>query len=366
MDENVKDNISQLLSDFKNPNVSAPLLQAFEYYNTHGGAALHKKALENPIRPILRNSAGQGLFHLGDLTGIKAQVGNGKTLAASLFASAALGGAHDFGLDPQIKVKVLYFDTELSDTLTDAFQQRVIKRAGESANRFFPVNMQDNSTLKTATERQNFVKNFIDYQLAVEPDIPVFAILDGVVELVDDSNGMVENKKFLEDLADFAAHRKVNIFNVIHENQGNDGGKATGNIGSFLYKKVREMYKVSRDGDVFTIENNANRNGCKYQYGSGVKPIAFRVTETWDIEPTEPVEKPKAPSPRERKYNIFKMIFSNTETWSRTNLQDKYEEKTDTKKGSGKKAVQKALTDGILIMDDLGRIHLGKEEKKAG
>lgn len=126
------------------------------------------------------------------------------------------------------------------------------------------------------------------------------------------------------------------------------------------------MYKVSRNDTTFTIENDGNRNGCKYQYGSGLTPISFLLDSHWRLVPTTTPERHKSVSATEQKRNVFKNCFQYAETFSRKNLEAKYEQVTDTKEGAGKKAVKKALAEGILRIDELGQYHMNDEGEKDG
>lgn len=332
--------------------ITPEMQAAAAYYAKFGGQALRERAKAHPLHPLLLNKEGKGIFYVGDLTGIKAQVGNGKTLAASLFATAILGGAEDFRLCPTTqKCKVIYIDTELSDTLTDTFAERVKNRIPSDRQQdFLYVNTQ-HSELATSQAKKEFVKSFVDYQIKSYPDYTFFVILDGIVELIDDSNAMVECKQFVQDLCEYAANRPVNIFSVIHENQGDNGGKATGNIGSFLYKKVREMYKVSRSNDTFTIENNGNKNGTKYQYGSGVSPIAFTIGENWSIQPAEV---PLKESATDKAAMIWQEIFKNTKEWHYGNLVAKYQQVKGVTDNAAKAAIRKAVNADIIQKTESG------------
>lgn len=377
MDEKIQNNVRTDLSALKEAEAIAnkefaaieagitPEMQAAaEYYAKFGGQALRDRAKAHPLHPLLLNKEGKGIFYTGDLTGIKAQVGNGKTLAASLFASAILGGADDFRLYPTTqKCKVIYIDTELSDTLTDTFAERVLNRIPTDRQQdFFYVNTQ-HSELATSQAKKEFVKSFVDYQIKSYPDYNFFVIFDGIVELIDDSNGMVECKQFVQDLCEFAANRPINIFSVIHENQGDNGGKATGNIGSFLYKKVREMYKVSRSGDIFTIENNGNKNGTKYQYGSGVSPIAFTIGEHWSLQPADiPVKE----SAQDKAAMIWQAIFKDTKEWHRSNLMDKYQQLRGVSQDAAKKAIASAVKNGMLTKNAVTGTYILTDDNKWG
>lgn len=377
MDNNIQNNVKTDLSALKEAEeiaqkefaaieagITPEMQAAAEYYAKFGGQALRDRAKAHPLTPLLLNKEGKGIFHVGDLTGIKAQVGNGKTLAASLFASAILGGAEDFRLTPTTKkCKVIYIDTELSDTLTDTFAERVLNRIPTDRQQdFLYVNTQ-HSELATSQAKKEFVKSFIDYQIKSFPEYNFFVILDGIVELIDDSNSIVESKQFVQDLCEYAANRPVNIFSVIHENQGDNGGKATGNIGSFLYKKVREMFKVSRSNDTFTIENYGNRNGTKYQYGSGVSPIAFTIGEHWSIQPAEvPVKESAA----DKAAMIWQEIFKDTKEWHRSNLMEKYQQLRGVSQDAAKKAIASAVRNGMLTKNAVTGTYILTDDNKWG
>lgn len=336
-----------------------------DYFIQHSDAALHEYALQHPPRPVIRNHVGQGMLHCGDIVCIKAQVGQGKTQACSILAAAALGGAHSLGLDATGDCDVLYFDTEMSMTLTDALQQRVSKMCNGSKN-LHVCNVNDGEM--DARVKADFVKFIITDTIASRAttsrpiDTPLLVFVDGVAELVEDTNDIYECKHFASAWTSFAAAFPVVIVFVIHENQGQDNGKMTGHLGSYLMKKAREVYRVKRQGRsaVFTLSNSSS--DCKYTYGSGLPDFSWQLDENGMPTSANSLVEEQTLNRQQEKFKALttnlQKAFDGAKELPRMKLEQAYRDITGCKESTAYRAVNEAVNSNILIRHDNGLYEL--------
>lgn len=283
--------------------------KCLDFVFKNSGRQLRLEAQQNPKLPLIRNFAGQGMLHLGDLHFIKSQPGNGKTQACSLLAVAALGGGDVFGLMGQeADAYVYYFDTEMAPPNTVAFEDRVRAMLGkarraEAAERFTAINFvkstMDDGTLITAKLRWEIVEIWMKYHERQHAAAPALIILDGVAQFFDDINDQVESCTFYNHLASFCATHRATVLCVLHENQGSLNGKMRGHAGSIGLQMAREVYGVKRTGKVFTLFNPGSSQGCKYTYGASLPNISWSIAPDNTLLPAEKPSKKKKDSPKQ-------------------------------------------------------------------
>lgn len=261
-----------------------------KFFFEHSDDRLIQYAKEHPEHPLIRNELGQGMFHVGDISFIKSQVGNGKTYACSLVSVAGLGFAHNFGLDSNGDCRVFYFDTEMSDNRTAVFINRVRKMTNNDP-RFHAGNI--NHTLVRAglslneDNKVELIKAVIKkHEAETMKNVPALIIVDGIAQLFNDTNSNTEAQKFFENLAAFTSEHPIHFLSVLHENQGYVGGKMGGHVGSYGFKFAREVYRVKRDKDIFTLSCKSGVEGMKYTYGKEQPDINWKLKDDILVPPT--------------------------------------------------------------------------------
>lgn len=280
-----------------------------DFLHKNSGSQLRLEAQLNPKLPLIRNFAGQGMLHLGDIDFIKSQPGNGKTQACSLLAVAALGGGDVFGLVGQVAdVHVYYFDTEMAQPNTVAFEDRVramLAKAQrkEAAERFTAINFVkgalDDGTAITAKLRWEMVETLMELHARKYASAPALIILDGIAQFFENINDLTESCAFYNHLASFCAMHRVTVLCVLHENQGSLNGKMRGHAGSIGLQMAREVYGVKRSGKVFTLFNPGSSQGCKYTYGASLPSISWSIAPDSTLLPAEKPTKKKKDAPQE-------------------------------------------------------------------
>ena len=184
----------------------------------------------------------------GNLIFVQAPPKSTKTFFVSLLSAAFLGGRSD-GYTKGIKGYrddkcLLHFDTEQGRFHAQRVFKRVLRMTGL-----------DNECYHTYGLRQlDYDKrvDFIDYCLSRRVNNPGLVIIDGIADLVSDVNNIDESNKIIQKLMSWTLEYNCTILTVIHSNHGTN--KATGHLGSALYKKAETAIQLMPNFDEGYIE----------------------------------------------------------------------------------------------------------------
>lgn len=349
-----------------------------DYLEQHSNESLVEYAKNNPLRPNLFSSDGQGMFMTSTITAIKSQAGQGKTKSCCLLAGSMLGGGHDFGLDyAPGKVIVRMFDTEMPEQLTADIYKSVNHMAPmpcHDASLFFVTNLvnttyvgMENKVVREfwcPQKKESFILNTIiqDCAMIFGTDHRLVYFIDGVAQLVDDPNDMEECKEFSERWIRFVSDKPICVCFIIHENQGkqNENGKMTGHLGSYIMKQAREVYRTARPnhGDIFTITNNSD--DCKYTYGARLPDVNFSIDSNGFFipadSPASAANERKAATRRGTLEENFKSAFEfcNASVLSYTSLKMAYTTISKSSERTATRAIKEAWALGILAQNKDG------------
>lgn len=355
--------------------------QLGEITDFNSNDALVEYTKKHPKQPCLLASDGQGMLMTSSIAAIKSQPGQGKTKACCLLAAGALGGAHEFGLDPvQDKVIVRYFDTELPKQMT-CESYNIIKHLApmpcHDASLLFMTNLVSVilGTKKDSSEEffdtpwppqkiEKFIMSMAvrDCAITYGTGARLLYIVDGVAQLVDDPNDMQECKQFTERWCHFVNDKPVCVLFVIHENIGkaNENGKMIGHLGSFIQKQAREVYRTARPGhgDIFTITNNSD--DCKYSFGARLPEVDFSIDKDGFLvpaeSPTSVANEKKAATRRGILEDNFKSAFTfcHSSRLNYTSLKTAYSAVSKSSERTASRAIKDAWSLDILKQDKEG------------
>lgn len=181
---------------------------------------------------------------LGDIHGLTAQAGSGKTMSFCIVMATYLCG--DIGelhseLSNLIESPViLYCDTEQTMQGTIGVRERVCTLAGltaEQAHSRFRLLMLRECT--TADERWRKVLKAI-YE--IKPNV---VFLDGLLDIVSDFNNNTQCQELLFKLMATASFYRISLWCILHQNPNTT--KMTGHAGSFLERKASDVFSVKKD-----------------------------------------------------------------------------------------------------------------------
>lgn len=342
-----------------------------KFLKLHSNLELGEYAKAHPLCPNILSSDGQGMFYTNSITAIKSQVGQGKSKSVRLLSAAALGGAHELGLDAAPgKVVIRIFDTEMPWGLV-ADTYKVVDRMApipRKDNSYFGVTTfmpRDDEKPMTPLEKETMIMNIIirDCTEMFGTDTRLLYFVDGVAQLVDDPNDMDECKPFVERWLSFVSSKPVCVCFIIHENQGKQGesGKMTGHLGSYIMKQAGEVYRTARKGDIFTISNNSD--DCKYRYGARLPDVNFSIQGTFENETYVAADSPRDVRQENKEIAKYQSLsknlreafkFCNSDELSRTQLEKAYVAVFPTKisQKTAQRAVNEGLSVGMLVIDN--------------
>ena len=249
---------------------------------------------------------GANLFPLANLSILKAQMKNGKTFAATLFASAYLAGTWEGGQIHTIPAAdgvatdgaVLYVDTEQSPASTYKIRRRITKLFAIAGNGgTIPTNAADYAAAADVLNRRLIVANVRPYNtdtrrkkiaamLARFTGIR-FVIIDGIKDICADFNNIAEVAACMDTVTNWALKYNIHILCVLHENPSSD--KARGHLGTELYNKATEIINVKREtADDGTKLNNFRVTWEAVRDGAGVDSLNFAVEDLGEIPAAVP------------------------------------------------------------------------------
>jgi len=253
---------------------------------------------------------------LGGIHAITGQAGNGKTMTLAQFMAAILSG--EFGslryelTKENPHPRVLYIDTEMEEANTIAVKNRVMTMCGrpinEQSDDFVVVMLREVPEESTTDEKGKPAKipsSVMRWRMtlkAIWEYKPTAVFIDGLLDVVKDFNDNKECQETIYKCMQVASHYGISVWCIVHQNPG--GEKLVGHLGSFLERKVTDVFQTKKDkndksGDVvFTVKQLKAR-------GRDVDDWKFRVlpVDSWgrpeQLDSAPATEKPTCDDPKE-------------------------------------------------------------------
>jgi len=234
----------------------------------------------------------------------KAKVG--KTFLMTLINEAILHKGEFQGVLssylPKGKDKIAYIDTEQSKYHISLILQRI--KSVISHEKLENVLMFNFDAL--STEKRRDATETLIYSM---DDIGVL-IIDGIADLVYDTNDIRESANMVDDLRKWATERDIHIINVLHQNPS-QSEKMRGHLGTILTNKSETVIQISsskEDESVKLVETLATRNRKPDNW-------SFEIIEGNPVIQDECYQEPKAGAKSKKalkdyeKYGILNEIF---------------------------------------------------------
>lgn len=246
------------------------------------------KAYEAPQYTLSRN--GIPFAPRGGIHAITGQAGNGKTMTLAQFMAAILCGEYGelrYELSDVIpNPKVLYIDTEMEEANTIAVKNRVMslceRPINEASDDFVVIMLREvpESTDEKGQKVSSSVNRWRMTLKAIWEYKPTAVFIDGLLDVVADFNDNKECQEIIYKCMQVASHYNISVWCIVHQNPG--GEKLVGHLGSFLERKVTDVFQTKKDkndktGDVtFTVSQKKAR-------GRDVQDWQFRVlpVDSW-------------------------------------------------------------------------------------
>jgi hypothetical protein len=235
---------------------------------------------------------------------------------------------------------VLYVDTEQGLPHV----QRVIRRIHRIAG-FDPKT--NHERLRVLYLRELEPKKRIDaLKQAMQRVKPLFCVIDGVGDLMDDTNSNTESVSIATLLLQLTTQCDCHILTAIHTNPNSD--KARGHIGSEIMRKAETVISVKKDGDV-------SRVTATYCRDVEFQEFAFSIGTDGLPELTDvPVETPKS----EEAERMFAEILPSPRSLNYVNLVESIMRACGISKSTANRRISKAREAGVLIVDESGYYRL--------
>ena len=214
------------------------------------------------IKPIIEYH-GSTIASLGNISAVVGAAKSKKTFLCTALVGGLLSENGDFGIEPRL-AKVLWVDTEQSQLHTRKVVERIHRLAGWSTER-------NNGLLHTLCLREIEPKQRADIlYMAIELYKPQLVIVDGISDLMYNTNDIEESDRILGRLMALSTDYNCHILCVLHTNPNSD--KARGHIGSALQRKAETVIFVHKVGECSVVEPQFCRN-------EEFEPFAFIVDE---------------------------------------------------------------------------------------
>lgn len=226
----------------------------------------------------------------GGIHAITGQAGNGKTMTLAQFMAAILCGEYGelrYELSDVVpNPKVLYIDTEMEEANTIAVKNRVMtlceRPINEDSDDFEVIMLREvpETTDDKGKKTSSSVNRWRMTLKAIYEYKPTAVFIDGLLDVVADFNDNKECQEIIYKCMQVASHYNISVWCIVHQNPG--GEKLVGHLGSFLERKVTDVFQTKKDkndktGDVtFTVSQKKAR-------GRDVADWQFRVlpVDSW-------------------------------------------------------------------------------------
>lgn len=281
-----------------------------------------------PIDFLFRMASGEPFISRGDLQTIKGREKMGKSAAGIILVASALGGEFAGVEATHNLTKVLWIDTEQSDTTLRARVQETLRMASAKDEALRVVALrgyEPSERLKIAIE-------------AIADTQPDFVFLDGVVDLCVNFNDNEECSKVVGQLLKATKDYNCAIVGVIHTNKKDT--EARGHLGTILQQKSAEIYEVTKaeGSDTATIKQSLSRF-------APVPCLRFRFGDGFTLETVE--------STRAKENERFCHLLAGRKALRYNELVKAYMDKYETSESTAKRAIKDA-TDNTLYKDEQG------------
>ena len=164
--------------------------------------------------------------------------------------------------------KIIHFDTEQGKFhCQKVFRRPVIMNNLQTDDNYHTYALR----AMTPNERVDFIE-YILFDKYNEDKIGLI-IIDGVADLLNDVNSMLETNYVVQKIMTWTAKKECHLLTIIHQNFGSD--KPTGNLGSALEKKAETQIKLEKN----EINKGWITVECKRSRNTSFDPFSFSVND---------------------------------------------------------------------------------------
>ena len=206
-----------------------------------------------PKMDFLFQLFGKPCFPRRELVAVTGKAKSGKTFVTSmLIACCVIRDVLQFHRSSEMPLKILWYDTEQSDESTqDILKNRIRMMTQDNLQGIEVLNVR---SVSWKDRRQLLLEAVSHYG----PDL---VIVDGIRDLVNDSNDGVLAQEVMEELMHLADDKKCCIVCILHQNKGSEDHNLRGWIGTELMNKAFEVYACEKlmPQRIFKVEQTLTR-----------------------------------------------------------------------------------------------------------
>jgi KaiC/GvpD/RAD55 family RecA-like ATPase len=202
---------------------------------------------------------------MGGIHAITGQAGNGKTMTLAQYMAAILNGEYGelkYELSEEIpNPRVLYIDTEMEEANTIAVKNRIMTMCGrpinESPDDFIVIMLREvqERSVTVGNKTQRVPSSVIRWRKtlrAIYQYKPTVVFIDGLLDVIADFNDNVMCQELIYKCMQVASYYGISVWCCVHQNPG--GEKLVGHLGSFLERKVTDVFKTKKEKNEKTGE----------------------------------------------------------------------------------------------------------------
>lgn len=201
-----------------------------------------------------------------------------KTFNKSLIEAAYIGGDtikfsdHIYG-NRKAEKYVIALDTEQGEFYAYNSFYRVERMVGKRYDKYVPLQ----SRSKNIDERLRLI-DWLIYESEFKDNIDLITV-DGIADLVYDTNDLKESAKLAERMLKWTADGKLHICLVIHKNPNSD--KARGHLGTAITIKAETLINMDwiKDASGQRITTNTVRVSCSHSRGASFEDFYLSVNK---------------------------------------------------------------------------------------
>ena len=285
-----------------------------------------------PPVAVLRYN-GEVVCSQGNISTVVGAPKSRKTFLCAAMAAGYISEKGFLGFDAPTNGRLLYCDTEQSESHV----YRVLKRIYRCANLSTDT---ANPTLKMLVLRElDPAERFETIQQAIIDFNPTMVIIDGVADLQRNTNDLEESEQIVSELMRISSQRKCHIIGILHTNPNSD--KARGHSGSVLQRRSESVFLTKLSDDRTTVTPQYCRNPPFAEFAFMVNADGLPELSTM-------------PTPT----NVLSDVMTPNKTYVHKELQELLESHLELKPDAAKKRIQRAVREGYIVKNDVGSYHL--------
>lgn len=222
------------------------------------------------IQMIEDNGHTKDVLTTSNISGTIGQAKSKKTFLSTIFAAALLG-CPDFAINGNLMGKdLLFFDTEQAPYHVQRISYRLKTLLSDSITKIHIYMLREYDPDERSA--------MIDYYLKKHSGTYSFVIIDGVADLIWDTNDIRESKKLESRLMKWSAKHNCHINNILHTNPSGD--KPRGHLGTMLLQKAETIFKLEKEDSntsVVSCERGRNEDFTPWKFSINDKGIPERL-----------------------------------------------------------------------------------------